>query len=202
MGHLSRKYGAACSRFQTDIVAGPAGLRAPGALGRVHWAKGAREKNLDEKKSSQREVAIFVAEAAAPTDLDAIRIWAGKLLEIRSAPRTKLEKAKAAVALTASSKVVWPVAKMVAKQAKKIGWDDRSRTARLGLGGAAIGAAVFGGKSAGIAALGTAIGVPLWVVLGAGASSLMCSSRRSLGARPEGRVTPSSRRNAWIATRS
>lgn len=125
---------------------------------------------MDEKKSSQREVAIFVAESAAPTDLEAIRIWAGKLLEIRSAPLTKLHKAKAAVTLTTSSKVVWPVAKMVAKQAKKIGWDDRSRTARWGLGAAAIGATVFGGKSAGIAALGTAIGVPLWVVLGAGAS--------------------------------
>jgi hypothetical protein len=125
---------------------------------------------LTEKDSSQRQVAVFVAQAAAPTDLDAIKVWAGKLLEIRSAPLSKLEKARAAMTLTASSKVVWPVAKMIAKEAKRIGWDDRSKTARLGLGGAAIGAAVFGGKSAGIAALGTAIGVPLWVVLGAGAS--------------------------------
>jgi hypothetical protein len=125
---------------------------------------------LDDQQNSQRQVAVFVAQAAEPTDLDAISVWARKLLEIRSSPLTKLEKAKAAVSLTASSKVVWPVAKIVAKEAKRIGWDDRSKTARLGLGGAAIGAAVFGGKSAGIAALGTAIGVPLWVVLGAGAS--------------------------------
>lgn len=125
---------------------------------------------LSDEHSRQRQVAVFVAEAATPTDLDAIRGWAGKLLEIRSSSLTKVEKAKAAVMLTASSKVVWPVAKIVAKEAKRIGWDDRSKTARLGLGGAAIGAAVFGGKSAGIAALGTAVGVPLWVVLGAGAS--------------------------------
>lgn len=123
-----------------------------------------------EKSDTQRQVAVFVAESAAPADLDAIRVWAIKLLEIRSAPLSKLEKAKAAVSLTTSSKVVWPVAKMVAKEAKRIGWDDRSKTAKLGLGGAAIGAAVFGGKGAGIAALGTAIGVPLWVVLGAGAA--------------------------------
>jgi hypothetical protein len=40
----------------------------------------------------------------------------------------------------------------------------------LGSGGAAVGVALFGGQSAGIAALGTAIGVPLWVVFGAGAA--------------------------------
>lgn len=125
---------------------------------------------MSDELSKQRQVAVFVAEAATPSDLDAIRTWAGKLLDIRSTPMSKLAKAKAAVSLTASSKVVWPVAKMVAKEAKRIGWDDRSKTARLGLGGAAVGAAVFGGKSAGIAALGTAVGVPLWVVLGAGAS--------------------------------
>ena len=33
-----------------------------------------------------------------------------------------------------------------------------------------MGIALFGSQSAGIAALGTAIGVPLWVVLGAGAA--------------------------------
>lgn len=123
-----------------------------------------------EQDNTQRQVAVFVAKTVAPNDLDAIRTWANNLLEIRSAPLSKLGKAKAAVGLTASSKVVWPIAKMVAKEAKRTGWDDRSKTAKLGLGGAAIGAAVFGGKSAGIAALGTAIGVPLWVVLGAGAS--------------------------------
>lgn len=125
---------------------------------------------MSDEISRQRQVAVFVAEAATPSDLEAIKTWAGKLLEIRASSMSKLAKAKAAVSLTASSKVVWPVAKMVAKEAKRIGWDDRSKTARLGLGGAAVGAAVFGGKSAGIAALGTAVGVPLWVVLGAGAS--------------------------------
>jgi hypothetical protein len=36
------------------------------------------------------------------------------------------------------------------------------------MGAAATGAALFGGKAAGLAALGTAIAVPLWVVFGAG----------------------------------
>lgn len=125
---------------------------------------------MSDPKDTAREVAVFVVATAAESDLDAIRNWASRLLEIRSTDRATLEKAKAAIALTAKSKVVWPVVKIIAKQAKRVGWDDRSKTARLGLGGAAVGAVVFGSKSAGIAALGTAIGVPLWVVLGAGAS--------------------------------
>lgn len=47
-------------------------------------------------------------------------------------------------------------------------WDERGTKGRLSLIGVGIGATVFGGHGAGIAALGTAIGVPLWVVLGAG----------------------------------
>jgi hypothetical protein len=42
--------------------------------------------------------------------------------------------------------------------------------AKLGLSTAAVGVAIFGGQGAGIAALGTAIGVPLWAVLGSGAA--------------------------------
>lgn len=38
----------------------------------------------------------------------------------------------------------------------------------MGLSAAAVGLAVFGNQAAGIAALGSAIGVPLWIVLGAG----------------------------------
>ena len=36
--------------------------------------------------------------------------------------------------------------------------------------GMALGIAAFGAQGAGVAALGTAIGVPLWVISGAGAS--------------------------------
>ena len=60
--------------------------------------------------------------------------------------------------------------KIAALKIKEAGWDNRSATARFGLGGAAVGLALFGSQGAGIAALGTAIGVPLWVVLGGGAA--------------------------------
>lgn len=59
--------------------------------------------------------------------------------------------------------------KILAQETKRLGWDERGTKSRFGIAGAGIGLAVFGGQGAGIAALGGAIGVPLWVVLGAGA---------------------------------
>jgi hypothetical protein len=58
------------------------------------------------------------------------------------------------------------------KYLKQFAWDDRGLVGRMALGGAIVGAVLFGGQAAGIAALGTAIGVPLWVVFGAGAAFL------------------------------
>lgn len=78
-------------------------------------------------------------------------------------------KAREALRATMRVKVIWPAIKIISKALKRHGWDRRSKPSRFGLAGAAIGLATFGGQSAGIAALGTAIGVPLWVVLGAGA---------------------------------
>jgi hypothetical protein len=68
--------------------------------------------------------------------------------------------------------VVLPAVKIIARETKRLGWDDRSLPGRLGIGGAAVGLALFGGQGAGVAALGTAVGVPLWVVFGAGATFL------------------------------
>lgn len=124
----------------------------------------------DSMDDTGRKVALTIVERATPTELQALHNWAHGLLEIRDKPASKLEKARQAIGLTLSSKVIWPAVKIVASKARAIGWDDRSRTGRFGIIGAATGIALFGGQSAGIAALGTAIGVPLWIVLGAGAS--------------------------------
>lgn len=123
-----------------------------------------------ESSSSHRQLAVIVAEKATETEREALLNWLRRLLDIRASAGSIFAKARQAIAATLENNVVWPVVKIIARETKRIGWDDRSRTARLGLGGAAVGAAIFGGKSAGVAALGTAIGVPLWVVLGAGAA--------------------------------
>ena len=61
---------------------------------------------------------------------------------------------------------------LTGKALKELGWDNRGLSGRLGIATAIGTVVIFGGQGAGIAALGTAIGVPLWVVFGAGAAFL------------------------------
>jgi hypothetical protein len=96
--------------------------------------------------------------------------WLVGLLNIRDSKKTAIQKTKLAIQLTAQSRVIWPLVKLMAKDLKRLGWDERGASARYGLLGGAVGLLVFGSQGAGIAALGTAIGVPLWIVLGAGAA--------------------------------
>jgi hypothetical protein len=126
--------------------------------------------NMSKENDNQRQVAVRVADAASDTVRAALLVWAQGLLQIRSASLPATQKAKSAIKLTAQSKVIWPITKMIAGEVKRLAWDDRSVKARFGLAGMAVGAAIFGGEGAGIAALGTAIGVPLWIVFGAGAT--------------------------------
>jgi uncharacterized membrane protein len=123
---------------------------------------------MTETQSGQTQVALRVASTATQAQNEALRTWLLALLDLRERDAPRLMKAKDAIAITAKSKVVWPLVTIIAKQAKKLGWDERSSTERWGLGGVAIGLTLFSGQSAGVAALGTAVGVPLWIVLGAG----------------------------------
>lgn len=125
------------------------------------------DSNTREK---ERQLAIRIVEAASPSDRVLLQQWITQLLALKDAPMGKLEKAQKAIAVTASSKAAVTAAKLVAKHIKRVAWDDRSTAARFGMGGAALGLAAFGSQGAGVAALGTAVGVPLWVIFGAGAS--------------------------------
>lgn len=94
--------------------------------------------------------------------------WATSLLALRDADLRRIPKAREALRLTHENRVASRVARVVARKVKAAAWTDRGWAARLGLGAAAVTATVAGGEGAGIAALGTAVGVPLWVVFGAG----------------------------------
>ena len=118
----------------------------------------------------QRQIAVMIVSSANAAEKEALRIWIERLLALKASNLPTAQKAKRAITLTAESKVVVPSVKIIARETKRLAWDERGLKGRLGLGGAAIGAAMFGGQGAGIAALGTAIGVPLWVVFGAGAA--------------------------------
>jgi len=124
----------------------------------------------DTKQSAidQRSLAVTVAQSAESDQRDALSNWIRGLLEIRDANLPSRHRAQAAIKLTLASNVVWPIVKIIGRETKRLAWDDRGLKSRFGLGGLAIGMTFFGGQGAGIAALGTAIGVPLWVVFGAG----------------------------------
>lgn len=116
----------------------------------------------------RRRLAVRVAADATAVERDALLRWARALMEIRRSALPARQKASHALEVTVQSKVVWPAAKLIWREIKRHAWDERGLKGRLGLTAAAAGVVLFGGQGAGIAALGTAVGVPLWVVLGAG----------------------------------
>jgi len=118
----------------------------------------------------QKQLVTTILQSANSVEKDALRIWIERLLELKSSNLPAVQKAKKAILLTSESKVVIPTVKIIGRETKRYAWDERSIKGRLGLGGVAVGLALFGGQGAGMAALGTAIGVPLWVVFGAGAA--------------------------------
>lgn len=143
----------------------------------------------DQNSDRQKQLIVRIASTANTAEKEAIRLWIEKLLAIRASNLSSAQKAKQAIAATGSSHVVLPTVKMLAREIKRLTWDERSRKGRMGLGGAAVGLALFGGKGAGIAALGTAVGVPLWVVFGAGAMFLTDLYEAITGQKPNPKTT-------------
>ena len=94
--------------------------------------------------------------------------WANGLQTIKHAEVDTLEKAKRAIMLTVNSGAIQPFLAFLGIEIKRVGWDERGLPERMALSAAAAAALLFSGQGAGIAALGGAIGVPLWVVFGAG----------------------------------
>lgn len=125
-----------------------------------------------EDSDSQKQLAIAIVGSITRTEADALRDWARLLIDLKDEKMSAAAKARKAISLTASSKVILPAMKIISAQTKKHGWDNRTSTQRLGIA-AAVGAfALFPGANAGIAALGGAVGVPLWMVFGGGSMFL------------------------------
>lgn len=126
----------------------------------------------EQLTENQKRLAVRIAASADASEKEALRLWIERLLEVKDSPLPAAQKAKKAISVTAESKVVLPTVKLIAREGKRLAWDDRGLKGRLGIGGATVGIALFGSQGAGIAALGTAVGVPLWVIFGAGAAFL------------------------------
>lgn len=128
-------------------------------------------ENVPEK-TTDNQLAIYIANSIDDSQRDELKVWIERLLEIRDSGGSKSLRAWKALQLTQKSNVAKSVLELLFREAKRIAWDERSKNARLGVGGAALGLVTFGWQGAGIAALGTAVGVPLWVIFGAGSTFL------------------------------
>jgi len=105
------------------------------------------------------------------------------LLAIRNLPISKTLKIKQTLKLFKKSKSALPLVKNI----KALVWDNRSIFTKIGVG-ATVGVAMFMPGNAGIAAFGTAIGVPIWVVVGSGYAfaSLLAEKLRAYLANKKG----------------
>lgn len=121
-------------------------------------------KKTDEQ--TQR-IAKEIVVAAKPEQIDALRAWAQAMLDIKASHQPALQKAKAAILASTDRQALAPLLHVAWREMKRVGWTERGLPARMAIG-AATAALTVSGQGAGIAALGGAIGVPLFVVFGAG----------------------------------
>lgn len=134
---------------------------------------------MDEKQQSQQALVTTFVSEIEDADRQQLLAWAQQLVEIRNSNLPAVAKASRALEASAKKEVVSATAKALYRrlepymeEVKRHGWDERGVAGRFTIGGVVLGATVFGGQGAGLAALGSAIGLPLWLVLGAGGALL------------------------------
>lgn len=124
---------------------------------------------LDEKSlRQQKNVAKDIVGGLSIEEQNELELWCNQLIQIRKGSFSKAEKIKQALKVTFKASNIFSVFKLISTSIKKYAWDDRKTKGRLGILGLGVGLTFFAGQAAGVAALGSAVGVPLWVVFGAG----------------------------------
>lgn len=123
----------------------------------------------EEDRTMQRKFAIQLVDDTSFEQKLALRDWLKSLLVIRNETGSVYKKLHQIRKVTFQKSLLMPVVKSIAEKVKKHAWDRRSRKGRLQIISITAALTIFAGQGAGIAALGGAIGVPLWIVFGAGA---------------------------------
>lgn len=102
-----------------------------------------------------------------------IKSWAETAIVIRNDESlNQVQKVKRLYEESWKSNVITKFLKACLKLIKKHGWDERSMPAKLALSGVTFGVATMGTKFAGVASAGFGIGVPFFVLTGAGGALL------------------------------
>jgi hypothetical protein len=105
-----------------------------------------------------------------------------QLRELRESAISRRAKALAVARAVADHRLIQRISSRLCRLAYDIGWRNRCWPTRIGMAAAIAASASVGNQGAGIAALGGAVGVPLWLVCGAAA--LGTHARENLRARP------------------
>lgn len=103
-----------------------------------------------------------------PEEGIALHLWANKLLRLRNSTKSGPEKFQDIIRLTKEAKILIPVIKKIFVELKKTGWDESSWKSKLGMGASLWATLIIGKAAAGVALLGGAVAVPLWIVFGTG----------------------------------
>ncbi len=98
----------------------------------------------------------------------ALHLWANKLLMLRNSTKSRAEKFQDIIQLTKEAKILIPLIKKIFVELKRTGWDESSWKSKLGMGATLWASLIIGKAAAGVALLGGAIAVPLWIVFGTG----------------------------------
>lgn len=103
-----------------------------------------------------------------PEEGIALHLWAHKLLMLRNSTKSRTQKFQDIIQLTKDAKILIPLIKQIFVELKKTGWDESSWKSRFGMGATLWASLIIGKAAAGLALLGSAIAVPLWIVFGTG----------------------------------
>ena len=123
---------------------------------------------LNDEQEHNRVLIRRLDQALTNPQRQAFINWGRQLLVIRGSNKPAIQKAKEVIGITQRENFILPLLLETGTTLKNILWRDSNWSARIGLSAAVIIALGFGGQGAGIAALGGAIGVPLWIVFGSG----------------------------------
>jgi hypothetical protein len=134
---------------------------------------------------------LVVATLAQASDADRALLmrWAQHLLAIRDSDRAFHDKARGAISSSINSQAIWPFIKMASSELKRLAWDERNAPARSAIAMAGAATMLLAAQGAGIAAVGGAIAVPLWVVFGDGdqfAGAIIDEVKRDIARRSGG----------------
>ena len=119
-------------------------------------------------KDEHSKVARAVVRELDPEQRKVLAGYTASLVLLRAKDLPTQTKVLDSIDLTADPQVLGVLTKGSGRLLAKHAWKDRSWPARIGLSAAALASILTAGQGAGIALLGTAIGVPLWIVFGSG----------------------------------